>query len=31
MSLAGPYLWAWEDKCGGAGVSFDGVYARIAG
>ena len=30
MSLAGPYLLAWEDRCGGVGVSFDGVYARIA-
>ena len=29
MSLAGPYLWAWEDRCGGAGVSFDGVYTRV--
>jgi len=30
MSLAGLYLWAWEDGCGGAGVSFDGVYVRVA-
>ena len=30
MSLVGPYLWAWEDRCGGAGVTFDGVYTRIA-
>ena len=30
MTLSGPYLWAWENGCGGAGVSFDGVYARIA-
>lgn len=30
MQLAGPYLWAWEQGCGGMGVSFDGVYARTA-
>ena len=30
MSLVGPYIWAWEDGCGGAGVSFDGVYTRVA-
>lgn len=30
IDLAGPYLWAWEDGCGGLGVSFNGAYARIA-
>jgi hypothetical protein len=29
MNLVGPYLWALESGCGGAGVSFDGVYARV--
>lgn len=29
MNLVGPYLWAWEENCGGANVSFDGVYARV--
>lgn len=28
MDRVGPYLWAWEQGCGGMGVSFDGVYAR---
>ena len=30
MSLVGRYLWARENGCGGAGVSFDGAYARIS-
>ena len=31
MRLAGPFLWAWENGCGGMGVSFIGAYARTSG
>lgn len=31
MRLAGPFLWAWENGCGGVGVSFIGAYARTPG
>ena len=28
MQRAGPFLWAWENGCGGVGVSFIGAYTR---
>ena len=31
MRLAGPFLWAWENGCGGMDVSFIGAYARTSG
>ncbi len=30
MQLSGPYLWAWENGCGGMGVSFIGAYSRVS-
>jgi hypothetical protein len=31
MRLAGPFLWAWENGCGGVGVSFIGAYLHTPG
>ena len=30
MRLAGPFLWVWEDACGGLNVTFTGAYARVS-